>query len=94
MRYIYILLFCLCLTCCSTPYSELQEHLKSAKEKPSEYLFVLNGVVLNDSTKSQLNDLNKSDVSVVEKVSESAAKTIYGEDARPNTIIVNTTNLN
>ena len=90
MKYLYILLLSLLLTNCSTPYSTLKGHLKASKQAPDQYLFVLDGILLDDTTKSKLYDLDKSTISVVEKVSDVAAKTIYGENAKPQTIIINT----
>ncbi len=93
MRYLYILLLIVFLTSCSTPYSELQVYIKASKEQPEDFIFVLNGIVFNDSTQRKLSELNVSDIAVVKKINQPAAKAIYGNDARPNTIIINTKSL-
>lgn len=91
-RAYYIVLLTTFMVSCSTPYRQLQAYIENAQERPEDFLFVLNGVILNDSTQSKLSELEAKDIAVVEKVSEPAAKAIYGAQAKPQTIIVNTKN--
>ena len=90
MKRAYYIILTTFIVSCSTPYSQLQDHIEDAKERPKDYLFVLNGVVLNESSQSKLSELESADIVAVEKVSEPAAKAIYGAQAKPQTIIINT----
>ena len=75
---------------CSTPYSQLQDHIEEAKERPGDYLFVLDGVILDEYAQNKLSELEAADIAAVEKVSKPTAEAIYGAQAKPQTIIINT----
>ena len=71
-------------------YKKLQDYLKNATGNSGDFLFVLDGILIDETNLDKLVELNYSEIEIVEQISEAAAKTIYGDKAKPNTILVTT----
>ena len=72
-------------------YNKLQDYLKSASGSEDDFLFVLNGVLIDETNIDQLLELDYAEIEIVQLITEQSAKTIYGDQAKPNTILVTTT---
>jgi len=71
-------------------YNKLQDYLKEATGSENDFLFVLDGILIDESNIEQLMELDYAEIEIVEQITSAAAKTIYGEKAKPNTILVTT----
>lgn len=71
-------------------YYKLQDYLKNSTGSEDDFLFVLNGILIDESNIDQLLKLDYTEIEVVEQISAAAARAIYGDKAKPNTILVTT----
>ncbi|TPE43591.1 hypothetical protein [Pontibacter mangrovi] len=72
----------------------LMEKVEAFEKTQSEYLFVLDGYLVAPHEVAKLKELKPSDLIVVEVLSQQAAKAIYGDEAKENTVLINTSNMN
>lgn len=75
-------------------YNKLVEKVEAFEKAPSDYLFVMDGYLVAPEKVEKLKELNPSDLIVVEVLSQQAARAIYGKEARENTVLINTRNMN
>lgn len=72
-------------------YQKLQDYLKSATGSEGDFLFVLDGMLIDDSNIDQLLKLEYAEIEIVQQITVAAANAIYGDKAKLNTILVTTT---
>ncbi len=72
-------------------YNELQDYLKSASGSQEDFLFILDGILIDETNIDQLLELDYAEIEIVEQITIAAANVIYGDKAKPNTILVTTT---
>ena len=72
-------------------YKKLQDYLKSATGSEEDFLFVLDGILIDETNIDQLLELEYAEIEIVEQITVAAANAIYGDKAKPNTILVTTT---
>jgi bla regulator protein blaR1 len=72
-------------------YNKLQDYLKSATGREEDFLFVLNGILIDETNIDQLLELDYAEIEIVEQITVTAANAIYRDKAKPNTILVTTT---
>ena len=77
-----------------TLHERLIEKVELFEKTPSDYLFVLDGYLVAPHEVAKLKELNHSDLIVVEVLKHHTAKTIYGDEAKENTVLINTRNMN
>lgn len=75
-------------------HGKLVEKVEAYTKAPSEYLFVMDGYLVDPQEVAKLKELKPSDLIVVEVLSLQAAKAIYGDKAREHTVLINTRNMN
>jgi bla regulator protein blaR1 len=71
-------------------YNKLQDYLKSASGSEEEFLFVVDGILIDKTNIDRLLALEYAEIESVDQITIVAAKAIYGEKARPNTILITT----
>lgn len=72
-------------------YNKLQDYLKSATGSEEDFLFVLDGILIDETNIDQLLELDYTEIEIVQQITVVAANAIYGHKAKPNTILVTTT---
>jgi hypothetical protein len=75
-------------------HGKLVEKVEANAKAPSEYLFVMDGYLVDPQEVAKLKELKPSDLIVVEVLSLQAARAIYGNKAKENTVLINTRNMN
>ena len=75
-------------------HERLIEKVESFEKTPSDYLFVLDGYLVAPQEVVKLKELKPSDLIVVEVLKHHTAKAIYGNEAKENTLLINTRNMN
>ncbi|MEJ8802159.1 hypothetical protein [Pontibacter sp. H249] len=78
----------------ATLHEKLVEKVEAYTKAPSDYLFVMDGYLVDPEEVAKLKELKPSDLIVVEVLSLQAAKAIYGDKAKENTVLINTRNMN
>ncbi|MEQ9217533.1 MAG: hypothetical protein RLO17_05790 [Cyclobacteriaceae bacterium] len=71
-------------------YEKLQQHLKNYVDNESDYLFVLDGIVITENNVEKLFELEPLEITVVEELTEKAAAVIYDTPPKKYTILINT----
>ncbi|MBJ6118109.1 hypothetical protein JAO76_07905 [Pontibacter sp. BT310] len=75
-------------------HEKLVEKVEACANAPSEYLFVMDGYLVDPQEVAKLKELKPSDLIAVEVLSLQAAKAIYGDKAKEHTVLINTRNMN
>lgn len=71
-------------------YDKLQQYLKDAMGNENDYLFVLDGILINEDNIERLFELEPQEITVVEEITEKAAAVIYDTPPKKYTILINT----
>lgn len=72
-------------------YTKLQDFLKNATGREKDFLFVLDGILIDETNIDLLFKLDYLEIESVDQISVAASNAIYGSKAKPNTILVTTT---
>ena len=71
-------------------HAKLTKEITAFEREPTAYLFVMNGILVTANEVSKLKQLEPSELTAVEVLRTKTAKAIYGDEARENTVIINT----